>query len=161
MNCNHYDCNNRTALGYCNVTACTNPKYNGSGAHVEGRRIEMSRYTMHAPDDFPYEEYLASPHVDEYDIIGRLGKIEDILYAPDGTERISLDRLRVLVEANSKHLCVIFVSVESAKRAAEEAYAEAFCALAESGANEWLEGQNTRAEAEAALAKGGHTDERA
>lgn len=100
MNCNHYDCNNRTALGYCNVTACTNPKYNGSGAHVEGRRIEMSRYTMHAPDDFPYEEYLASPHVDEYDIISRLGTLEDILYAPDGTERMSLDRLRELVEAD-------------------------------------------------------------
>jgi len=34
MACNHWDCNNINEFGQCRLTACTNPKYNGSGTYT-------------------------------------------------------------------------------------------------------------------------------
>lgn len=66
----------------------------------------MSRYTKQAPDDYSYAEYLvALPWANEDDIINRLGRIEDILYAEDGTEIITLGRLRELAAAEQKNGC--------------------------------------------------------
>jgi hypothetical protein len=36
-----------------------------------------------------------------------LGRMEDILYAPDGSERITLDRLREIVDADADGRCVV------------------------------------------------------
>lgn len=64
---------------------------------------------------------------------------------------IPLERLAFICEAEKSRRLVAFPTTASAKRAAEEAYAEAFCDLAESSANEWLEQQeqdgNARIEA--------------
>jgi hypothetical protein len=42
---------------------------------------------------------------------------------------IPLDRLELICNAERERRCVIFTTTESAKKAAEEAWAEAFCDL--------------------------------
>ena len=36
-----YVCNLKNSIGYCKVTACINPKYNGSGTIVEKTEYNM------------------------------------------------------------------------------------------------------------------------
>lgn len=68
--------------------------------------------------------------------INRITSVSDII------KGIPLERLAAICDGERQHRVVIHASTESAKRAAEEAYAETFCDLAESSANEWLEQQD-------------------
>lgn len=50
----------------------------------------------------------------------RLAAYEDILFTPDGTERVTLDRLKELVEADADKRCIITdkqIVMEAVKRA--------------------------------------------
>ncbi len=76
----------------------------------------------------------------------------------DITKGIPLERLAFICEAELGRKLVAFASTESAKRAAEEAYAEAFCDLAESSANEWLEQQDAEEANEIVKALRCHAD---
>ena len=89
-----------------------------------GRSREMSRLTARTAQGLPYlvnvkddEQEVDSPHKNTLqcilDCFARLAALEDILYAPDGTGRISLDELRGLVEAwNSCRAVLMPVGLE-------------------------------------------------
>ena len=46
--CEHYDCNFRNNAGYCQITVCMNPKYNG----LDNKEVIASDRTYYKPADF-------------------------------------------------------------------------------------------------------------
>lgn len=47
-----YVCDNKSPSGYCNSTACTNPKYNGSGTVVIFSKETYDHYMMEKNPDY-------------------------------------------------------------------------------------------------------------
>lgn len=105
----------------------------------------MNDYERLTEKGFDFTSRFVATHLQSWPIaqaLTRLAAYEDTGLSPGlcaELASISSERLLQLLEAEKDRRCVVCASRETAKRVAEEAFAEAFCDLAESPADAWLE----------------------